>query len=139
MARHVIERLHAEKEGSSFSEEPSLSDLVLVAQIIGQTSTIDRLSEMGMSGPDQTRLGPPPSSPSDHGMAVAIGVPMLPDLAVLWASDGWWIHPHPDFKLSPLCCQSQEELAATLQQLAVMCGQHRMPPPSPEPAPQEPE
>jgi hypothetical protein len=131
--------MHADKESAGFPEEPSLSDLVLVAQIINQTSTIDRLGDMSAPGPEQTWLGPaPPNLPSDHGMAVAIGVPMLPDLAVLWASDGWWIHPHPDFKLEPLCCQSQEELAATLQQLAIVCGQHRIPSPPPQgPASQE--
>jgi hypothetical protein len=140
MARKVIERMHADRE-EGFQEEPSLSDLVLVAQIIGQTATISHLEGIGVpqSVADYpTRLGEAPEMPADQGRAIAFGFG-VPDLAVLWSPDGWYIHTHPDFKLVPICCESQESLASTLQQLSAVCGQHRIPPPPFEELAQEPE
>lgn len=130
MARRVIEKMNA-GEGEGFREEPSLSDLVLVAQIIGQTATIDRLGEMG-TPPEGAVL------PASEGRLVqSLEGPQpialaLPDLIVMWSPDGWYVHSHPELQQDPRCCRSAEELASALQQAALVCGQHRTPPVEPQ-------
>jgi hypothetical protein len=134
MARKVIEQMHAERE-EGFQEEPSLSDLVLVAQIIGQTATIGHLEGIGAPRPPQEYVdGPPPVALG--ALVTGFGVP---DIAVLWTPDGWYIHSHPDFNLEPLSCQDEEELASSLRQVAGVCASRRMPPPPPDELPQRPE
>lgn len=125
MAQHVIEKLHEGKE-KGFQEEPSLSDLVLVAQIIGQTSTMDRLGEMGLpKGVDQ---------PAHQPLGEATSAPLtLPDLFLLWTPEGWYVNVHPDLQCEPQCCRSLEELWAVLQHMVPVVAQHRLQSPQ-EPA-----
>jgi hypothetical protein len=136
MARRVIEKLNADKDGEGFQEEPSLTDLVLVAQIIGQTSTLDRLGEMGMpvgsESPMRTLASPEDQAREPMEGAIAVGMPMMPDLIVMWSPDGWYVNMHPEFQQEARCCQSPEELATILQSMAVVCGQHRTPPAPPQ-------
>jgi len=118
MARHVIGKLHDENE-KGFQEEPSLSDLVLVAQIIGQTSTIDRLGEIGGQGD----IPPGAESPA---RAVISGEIQLPDLFVMWTPEGWYVNANPDFQIQSQHCRTKEELSSILQQLAEVCASHRI-------------
>ena len=120
MARHVIEKLHDENE-KGFQEEPSLSDLVLVAQIIGQTSTIDRLGEMG--GQEQ---GDVPPGAESSARTVISGEIQLPDLFVMWTPEGWYVNANPDFQIQSQHCRTKEELSSILQQLAEVCASHRI-------------
>lgn len=116
MARHVIEKLHDDKE-KGFQEEPSLSDLVMVAQIIGQTSMIDRLGESGL----------PEGAEGSQVMGQAIvGSIMMPDILVMWTPEGWCVNGHPDFQVNPQWCKSKDELAAILQALTDICAQNRI-------------
>lgn len=127
MARQVIQKVNAGEDGERFQEEPSLSDLVLVAQIIGQTSTIDRLGEM--SGPPDPRANVVGREPVVQSLGPAVGEGiqvMLPDLAVIWGPEGWYVTVHPDFQQEPQCCRNSEELSLILQQMAVVCAQNRM-------------
>lgn len=120
MARAVIEKMSADEDEKGFKEEPSLSDLVLVAQIIGQTSTIDRLGEMGAVG----EVISAPASLSQHLGPQPITV-AVPDIFVMWSSEGWYVHLSPELQQEPRLCESPEELASVLQQMAVVCGEHR--------------
>lgn len=116
MARQVIEKLHSEsstmKDGA-FQEEPSLSDLVLVAQIIGQHSMMDRMGEMPG----------PMTVPSGEGL---IGVQM-PDVVVFWSEKpmGWFVNVNPGLQQEPQFCKTPEELLIALQQAAAVCGLNR--------------
>lgn len=119
MARHVIEKLHEDKE-KGFQEEPSLSDLVLVAQILGQTSMFDRLGEAGFpegaETPDGTR----------QTMQAMVGPITLPDILVMWGPDGWYVNAHPDFQLQVQQCRNKEELLSVLQGVADICASNRI-------------
>ena len=96
-----------------------LSDLVLVAQIIGQTSTIDRLGEIGGQGD----IPPGAESPA---RAVISGEIQLPDLFVMWTPEGWYVNANPDFQIQSQHCRTKEELSSILQQLAEVCASHRI-------------
>lgn len=116
MARHVIEKLHDDKE-KGFQEEPSLSDLVMVAQIIGQSSLIDRMGD----------VGPLPAGAEGQGQqASLVGVP-LPDILVFWSShpNGWFVNVNPEFQQETTFCKTPEELLLALQQAAAVCGMNR--------------
>ena|SRR5258705_13915171 len=117
VARHVIEKLHDDKE-KAFQEEPSLSDLVLVAQIIGQTSMVDRLGEAGL--PEGAELPSQAVSPAVSGQLV------LPDIYAIWGQDGWYVNGHPGFQLQPQHCRTKEELSAVLQGLVDVCASNRI-------------
>lgn len=122
MARHVIEKLHEDKE-KGFQEEPSLSDLVLVAQIIGQNSMLDKMGEVGA-------LPPGTEAPQqDLGEAVAVGIP-LPDVVVFWSThpNGWFVNVNPEFQQETTFCKTPEELLVALQNVAALCGMNRIPP-----------
>ena len=118
MARQVIEKMHSEMKGESFQEEPSLSDLVLVAQIIGQNSAIDRMGEM--SGP----LSAPGKEGEIAGTLVGV---QLPDVVVFWSEKpmGWFVNVNPEFQQETQLCKTPEELLLALQQAAAVCGMHR--------------
>lgn len=121
MARRVIEKMHDEK-AEGFQEEPSLTDLVLVAQIIGQTSTIDRLGEMGAVGEVISAPASEGRLAQDFGPPIAVAVP---DIFVMWSPEGWYVHLSPELHQEPRLCENPEELASVLQQMAVVCGEHR--------------
>lgn len=116
MARQVIDKLHHDKE-EGFQEEPSLSDLVLVAQILGQTSMFDRLGEAGL--PEGAEL--PPGAPQ-----LIAGPITYPDILVMWTPEGWYINAHPDFQVNPQQCKDKQELGAVLQGIVDICGNHRL-------------
>lgn len=120
MARQVIEKMHSEMKGESFQEEPSLSDLVLVAQIIGQNSAIDRMGEM--SGSHDIPASPPGEGFSKGELLVA-----LPDVVVFWSQEplGWFVNVKPEFQQETQFCKTSEELLLALQQAAAICGMHR--------------
>lgn len=116
MARHVIEKLHDDKE-KGFQDEPSLSDLVLVAQIIGQTTMVDRLGEAGL--PDGAEI------PSEARQVISAPI-SYPDILVMWTPDGWYVNAHPDFQVNPQQCRNKEELATVLQAIAEICARNRI-------------
>lgn len=116
MARQVIDKLHRDKE-EGFQEEPSLSDLVLVAQILGQTSMFDRLGEAGL--PEGAEL------PSEARQIVS-GPVSFPDILVMWTPEGWYVTTHPDFRGQVYHCRSKEELLAVLQGVADVCASNRI-------------
>lgn len=115
MARQVIEKMHSEMKEGSFQEEPSLSDLVLVAQIIGQNSAIDRMGEMSTPSPGELT--------SREGQVLIA----LPDVVVFWSHDpvGWLVNVNPEFQQEAKLCKTPEELLIALQQAAAVCGMHR--------------
>lgn len=119
MARHVIEKLHEDKE-KGFQEEPSLSDLVLVAQIIGQNSMLDHM-KMGDTG-----TLPPGAELSQQ--AIAVGMP-LPDMLVFWSANpsGWFVNINPDFGQETVFCKTPEELLVAVQNAVAVCGMGRIP------------
>lgn len=116
MARHVIDKLHEDKE-KGFQEEPSLSDLVLVAQIIGQTTMVDKLGMGGL---------PEGAESTTQTRQAVVGPISFPDILVMWGPDGWYINAHPDFQLGVQHCRNKEELSTVLQQIAVICAQNRI-------------
>lgn len=119
MARHVIEKLHDDKE-KGFQEEPSLSDLVLVAQIIGQNSIMDRMGESGVI-PDGVE-----APRQSLGEAVAVEM-TLPDVVVFWSThpNGWFVNVNPDFRQETAFCKTPEELLMALQNAAAVCSMNR--------------
>jgi len=116
MARQVIDKFHRDKD-EGFQEEPSLSDLVLVAQILGQTSMFDRIGEGVL----------PDGAEAPGGTRQALSGPAaLPDIFVIWTPEGWYVDAHPDFHANPQQCRDKQELLATLKGMADICATNRL-------------
>lgn len=120
MARQVIAKLNQDEDGgTSFQEEPGLSELVIVAQLLGQTSTIDGLREMGI-GPSTPTSPPPPPA----GEAYNIMPPSpSPDISVTWLN-GWVVGMSPTMRQPLVRCATLEELLAAIEERAQLVAIH---------------
>lgn len=102
VARRVIQAYHKDREDAGFQEEPSLTDLLMVAQVMTQASAMDRLEGFGRQIEDPSPLAAPPNLPAI-------------DLAVEWLHDqqGWRVIPNPECG-DPVFCATPQELEQVL-------------------------
>jgi len=125
MARQVIEKFNQGGDGEhSFQEEPSLSELVIVAQLLGQTYTIDGLRAMGIPEVPVSEPPSPPSPAPPLGEAYSVAPPLPPpDISILW-SDGWVVSLPNAVGVPPVRCLTVQQLLVTLQSYAQMVEAH---------------
>lgn len=128
-ARKVIELMHAER-GEGFQEEPSLGDLVMVAQILSQTSASERVEASAKSLAEGTKIFTPErSSPEEPGPAEPgspQGPPASPpvDVMVDWLEDHWVVHLGENFSWRN--CSTFEELSKALLDAATLVSDFRL-------------
>lgn len=141
-ARRVLQRYH-DDEGTSFQEEPSLTDILLVAQLLGQSSAMENLGTLGRSIEEGT-LGhgvskkvapaPAPAPSGDQFIGEAVGIPPGPptiafpetDLVVHWDPTyrAWHVLVNPLIG-TPVYCANPQQLSDTLRDLQAKVAQFR--------------
>ena len=122
LAKDVIAQL---KDGNDFSEEPALTDLVMVAQVIGQVSVTSKMEDVAGGLERPTSPPCPQSLPAGEVIGFGVGHPPSVDIQASWIEDRWIVDAlgsSPVFRT----CFTAQELTDALMEAAIIASEKRL-------------